>query len=104
MTPSQEGQGLVFSSTISSLLEDPRLCRSDLPWPSTLPPILARGRDLGDGARPPAFRAELARHPAFRAEYALQQRRHIEIGVQAGPVQAEAGRADFDIGQIVGRG
>ena len=54
-------------------------------------------------ARPPAFRAELARHPALRPEPALQQRWHIEIGVQAGPVQAEADRADFNFRQAFGR-
>lgn len=67
---------------------------------ATFAAIVARGRDLGGGARSTVFRAELLRHPGFRAEYALEERRHVEIGIEARPVQAEAGWGDFDVGQI----
>ena len=63
-----------------------------------------RGRGLGGRAGLAARRAHLRGHPAPGAEDAPQQRRNVEIGVEPGPVQAEPGRADLDLGQVFGRG
>ncbi len=69
-------------------------------WASSLAAVGAGGGGFGGGAGAAAFGAEVAGHPGFRAEDALQQRGHVEVGVQAGPVQAEAGGGDFDVGEV----
>lgn len=39
-------------------------------------------------------------HLIRRSEDALQQRRHIKIGIKLGPVQAQPRRADLDFGEL----
>jgi len=46
----------------------------------------------------------LAGHPGFGAENALEEGGEVEVGVQSGPVEAEAGGGDFDFGEVFGGG
>ena len=63
--------------------------------------VFPRCGRLGSGSGFAAGCSELRGHKALRAEHALQERRHIQIGVELRPVQPKAGRADFDFGQVV---
>src|SRR3546814_6936541 len=44
----------------------------------------------------------LLRHPLLRAENALQQCGYVEIGVELGPMQAQPGSANLNVGQRIG--
>ena len=48
---------------------------------------------------PPLF-AHHGRHPCFRAECSSKDAGYIHIGVNVRPMQAEAGRRDFNVGEL----
>ena len=80
------------------------LRRGGFLWACAFAAVLVGGGGFGLGAGSAVFGAEVAGHPGFRAEDALQQGGDVEVGIQAGLVQAETSRGDFDIGQIFVRG
>ena len=49
-----------------------------------------------------ALRAEAAGHPLPRAEEAFEQGREIEVGIELGEIDTEAGWGDLDGGELGG--
>lgn len=63
-------------------------------------PVYARRPGLGLGARAAPGRAKLRSHPLPAAKRAGQQSRNVQVGVQRGPMQAEAAWGDLNPGEV----
>ena len=46
---------------------------------------------------------ETSCHPPFGPKHALEERRHIEVGIERGEVQAEAWRVNLNLAQVYRR-
>src|SRR6266496_3088340 len=66
------------------------------PGSSAEPAIYFRGRSLGPASGLSAKLTKSGRHPLLRAKKALQQARHVEIGIKLWKVNSETGWRDLN--------